>query len=343
MIRRSVVRGAARAFAFAILAAVRVPAADCNGNGLDDGEEIATGAVSDCNGNGVPDPCDLMPSPFALAEVRRHEVLDTVRSLTTGDLDADGLPDVIAAVRDVLGLAVFKGDAGEGLTAFPPSGLFFDPAWVVVADANRDGKADLITEAAGGLSVHLGLGGGSLASPVRSRGDLGDPVAADITGDGRMDLVATSGGAVGIAAGSGDGLFAPPVLLPAADAPSSIAVADLDLDGRLDIAAASYDASTIALHFARGGGDFRSPISFFTSAGLDPRDAPFAIAATDHDHDGVIAVRLRRPGRRGLRAGAGCRVARAAARSSSRGPGSRWDRGPGVRGKPIGDARCRAG
>ncbi len=32
---------------------------DCNGNGVDDAEDIATGTSQDCNGNAVPDECDI--------------------------------------------------------------------------------------------------------------------------------------------------------------------------------------------------------------------------------------------------------------------------------------------
>jgi len=34
-------------------------APDCNGNGIDDAEDIANGTSLDCNGNGVPDECDI--------------------------------------------------------------------------------------------------------------------------------------------------------------------------------------------------------------------------------------------------------------------------------------------
>ncbi|MBI1290579.1 hypothetical protein GC173_04965 [bacterium] len=32
---------------------------DCNGNGIDDPEEVASGAAADCNANGIPDSCEL--------------------------------------------------------------------------------------------------------------------------------------------------------------------------------------------------------------------------------------------------------------------------------------------
>lgn len=47
---------------------------DCNGNGIDDGFEIQTGAALDCNHNGIPDSCDIAAH-------------------TSNDCDADEVPD----------------------------------------------------------------------------------------------------------------------------------------------------------------------------------------------------------------------------------------------------------
>jgi hypothetical protein len=47
---------------------------DCNGNGVADGTDIASGTSADCNGNGVPDSCDIA-------------------SGTSNDANADGIPD----------------------------------------------------------------------------------------------------------------------------------------------------------------------------------------------------------------------------------------------------------
>ena len=54
--------------------AVFVTITDCNGNGVDDSEDIANGTSEDCNGNGVPDECDIW-------------------DLTSDDCNANGVPD----------------------------------------------------------------------------------------------------------------------------------------------------------------------------------------------------------------------------------------------------------
>ncbi len=41
------------------VALMTLPAWDCNGNGIDDAQDIADGTSTDCNGNDRPDECDL--------------------------------------------------------------------------------------------------------------------------------------------------------------------------------------------------------------------------------------------------------------------------------------------
>lgn len=36
-----------------------IPITDCNGNNIDDADDIANGTSTDCNGNGIPDECEL--------------------------------------------------------------------------------------------------------------------------------------------------------------------------------------------------------------------------------------------------------------------------------------------
>lgn len=60
----------------------RIGPRDCNGNAVDDAQEIADGLVADCNANGVPDWCDI-------------------RSGLLRDGDGDGVPDRCVCVADM--------------------------------------------------------------------------------------------------------------------------------------------------------------------------------------------------------------------------------------------------
>jgi len=66
---------------------------DCNGNGRPDECDIADGLEPDCNGNGVPDACDLV-SGTAL-DCNANGVPDScdVANGTSNDIDSNGIPD----------------------------------------------------------------------------------------------------------------------------------------------------------------------------------------------------------------------------------------------------------
>jgi hypothetical protein len=62
-----------------------VPPVDCNGNGVEDHIDIATGVSEDCDENGVPDECDWPDQP----DCDDDGLLDACEV----DLDANGIPD----------------------------------------------------------------------------------------------------------------------------------------------------------------------------------------------------------------------------------------------------------
>jgi hypothetical protein len=59
---------------------------DCNGNGVPDDEDIASGISRDCNGNGRPDSCDVADGA---ADVDNDGRLDSCE-IAYGDFDLDG-------------------------------------------------------------------------------------------------------------------------------------------------------------------------------------------------------------------------------------------------------------
>lgn len=79
---------------------------DCNQNGLDDIEEIASGQTEDCDGNGIPDTCDILQSG--------------------GDSNSDGVLDVCQLDCGVTIPFEFSGTASqETVIQFPFSASAF--------------------------------------------------------------------------------------------------------------------------------------------------------------------------------------------------------------------------
>jgi hypothetical protein len=89
-------------------------AADCNGNGLADSDEIAQGLAGDCNGNQVPDGCDLAGGT---GDSNANGFLDTCE-VTRLDVTRTGLswtPLAIADAYDVIAgdLATLRASGGD--------------------------------------------------------------------------------------------------------------------------------------------------------------------------------------------------------------------------------------
>ncbi|MCA9291199.1 MAG: hypothetical protein KDA25_08720 [Phycisphaerales bacterium] len=92
---------------------------DCNGNGLDDADDISNGTSEDCNGNGVPDECDIATG-FAL-DCNHNDIPDScdIDDGTLTDADASGVADECEAIGDLDGDgAVTAADLGILLGAW---------------------------------------------------------------------------------------------------------------------------------------------------------------------------------------------------------------------------------
>jgi hypothetical protein len=182
-----------------------------------------------------------------------------LRDAAIGDLNGDKLPD-IATVIDFgrkLSLLMNNGDGTFGpFTTYVPSST--NPTGVAMGDMDDDGDLDVVTanrgESNGGhsFSIFLNDGSGVLAQPTdwpiiiwnggASRWEL---VLADLDGDGALDAAVSGFEDVSIRLGAGDGTLLPEIVTASAMyAFSSLLAADLNNDGRLDLAAGTRQRST---------------------------------------------------------------------------------------------------
>ena len=120
-------------------------------------------------------------------------------------------------------------------------------------------------------------GDGTFADPVNYSitGVIEALAVADVNGDGKLDLVAATGGTtagVSVLLGIGDGTFASPVTYTSTLLSlyaTSIAVADFNGDGKLDLALTNSEApnNAVAILLGNGDGTFQAQALLY-SAGL---------------------------------------------------------------------------
>jgi hypothetical protein len=227
-------------------------------------------AIADVNGDGKPDLLATVASSFngAVAillgngdgtfQVPTVALLGSMvmYSLAVGDVNGDGRPDVVASGAGVSGGGLSRGIArvllGNGDGTFQISPTMYDSGvsaggWansVALGDLSGDGALDLAIAnyPDSTTSVLLGNGDGTFGSTVLY--DSGSRLAwvntiADVNGDSKRDLiVANVAGVVGVLLGNGDGTLQPPQTYAIRGDALSVVAADVNRDGRPDLAVA---------------------------------------------------------------------------------------------------------
>jgi len=170
------------------------------------------------------------------------------------------------------------------------------PTAVVTGDFNGDGKLDWAVANGGDNSIWIYLGNGDATSqlpiiaPLRGLGPAA-LVAADMNHDGKLDLVVAEADSIMVAVllGNGDGTFQPELQFAAPNPPVSLAVADFDGDGNLDVVAGIVNTETtgrLAFFYGDGTGKLNYPVFRDEGAGLI-YFIPVSIAAADLNGDGL--------------------------------------------------------
>jgi hypothetical protein len=209
-------------------------------------------------------------------------------SLAAGDFTHSGNLDLIvtnvdAATHAFDRLELLRGN-GDGTFQAPVRLPFTREAVIeTVADLRGDGNLDLVLGTIGtnNITVLLGNGDGTFQSPLAfSNGGLStsDVAVGHLRGArAPLDLVTANGdfpGTVSVLLGNGDGTFQPAVKIPIGQEsnPRSVALADLNGDGHLDIVTTNqFDLNQrtagIDVLFGNGDGTFQAP-QFIPTGGL---------------------------------------------------------------------------
>ena len=172
-----------------------------------------------------------------------------------------------------------------------------DPAGVVAADFDGDGRRDAVLSLSGAASgdgqLALLTGTGSASFQIESFGVAFMPTgltALDVDSDGALDLAVADGAleatAVYLLVGDGAGGFSPGGSTAAGQAPRAVAAGDLDGDGRSDLAVANSHGPGVTVHLGRAAGGFSAGVTVSGSEALTCTD----IALVELGHDGVLDI-----------------------------------------------------
>ena len=219
-----------------------------------------------------------------------------ITELRAADLDQDGRPELLALVANQSWVAVqwSQPGGGVGLPQAAPVPLA-NAQDLDVADMDQDGMLDLVV--CGGLLPSTpalavlrsdGVGGfrASSAYPDGDTGWMVNVTVGDLDDDGVPDAVGEHFGDIDRFDGDGLGGLLPPAALAALVHVSEMELADLDLDGRLDLLVCSYTEGLLTLR-GLGGGAF-GPALGWPSTG----DGCVDVVPSDTDGDGDLDLVL---------------------------------------------------
>jgi hypothetical protein len=254
--------------------AAYVTAADVNSDGRADVVTLSGrfngNNVAVCLGNG--DGTFQKPATYSAASGNAGATFVAV-----GDVNGDGRPDLVLSYGD--------GDFYPGNTDF-------------ISGYSIPSSALLMTaKAGGGFNAGVNIPTGTNTMQV---------ALADVNGDGKLDLIAAnlgiadqqglvngapppSAGNVTVSLGNGDGTFRPAVAYTVGRNPISVAVADVNGDGKPDLIVgtiAADPAAKIAVLLGSGNGTFGAPTLFATYSW------PKGLALADFNGDGILDLAI---------------------------------------------------
>jgi len=231
----------------------------------------------------------------------------TTVSIAVADVNADGKPDVVVA--NECGNTSTCADGSVGVLLGNGDGTFqkattydtkYDIDSVAGADVNGDGKLDLLVASGGNsrVGVLLGNGDGTFQPVViYESGGIGSHsvAVADVNGDGKPDLVVANicdtsancaHGSVSVLMGNGDGTFQTAVSYdPGGTGAWSVAVADVNGDGKPDLVVAIFFYNTVGVLLGNGDGTFQAATTYGSGGNY-----PSSVAVADLNGDGLLDV-----------------------------------------------------
>jgi hypothetical protein len=206
-------------------------------------------------------------------------------SLVCADFNGDGRRDVAAADGAKSRVCIFINTGVGSFRALSPLDVPCQrESGFTTADFDDDGNLDV---AGGIISVAFGRGDGTVGDVVTPTEEQStrDMLAIDLNGDHLPDIAFAGYGGVGVILNTGDRTFAAPVVYGPGTEPTSLAAADLDGDGDIDLVTTYSDSVTsLGVRLNDGHGGFGLETTY-GAAGV-----PVDVTIADMTEDGVPDV-----------------------------------------------------
>ncbi len=225
-------------------------------------------------------------------------------SVAIGDLNGDGNKDLVVANGVSNDVSILLGNGAGSFSAPTNLAAHGAPTAVAIGDFNGDSKPDLAVANSISNDVSILLAnpmvpGAFLPATNFAAGNHPYSIAiGDLNGDGKLDLAVANcgmgggsgcGGASGVTVllGNGSGGFSAPTTFAAGTGVRSVAIGDLNGDGKPDLAVANGASNDVSILLGKGSGGFSAPANF--AAGSFPESVAIGDLNGDSKPDLVVA------------------------------------------------------
>jgi hypothetical protein len=227
-----------------------------------------------------------------------------------GDLDNDGKPEMVIVNNTSNTISVFKNTSTLGSIASSSFATKVDfttgtaPFSVAIGDLDGDGKPDLAVANLNSNTVSVfhnastsgSITSGSFAAKVDfTTGSSPSSVAiGDLDGDGKLDLATVNRSSTSVSvfrntSTSGSittGSFAAKVDFTTGAFPNAVSISDLDGDGKLDLAVANFNSSSLSIFHNTSTSGSITTGSFAAKVDFTTGNQPYLVSIGDLDGDG---------------------------------------------------------
>jgi len=215
--------------------------------------------------------------------VANPPTVDTnARSILAARVDGDAVNDLVVTNSASNTLSVFRGVGDLTFTSMAAFGSVYSYTSASVADLNADGVKDLVASSTANFVIFQGQAGLTFTQKNQFVYSNKGIVIANFTSDDKPDILLLNGlqNQLDLYVNSGGFIFVPQLVRLLPGPSSAMAAADVNGDGKMDIAVLDDSGGAVLVLLGRGDGTFLEPSLVSTGPG------PSLLSTADLNSDG---------------------------------------------------------